>query len=143
MVRLIRSAAPAFLTLLLAAAPAAAADTFRIRLTPVPIEAAIRADVTGRGEATAVLDGTRLTITGSFEGLGGPATIARLDAGPVMAGRGPAVADLPVPAATAGEFRAEVELAAAQLEALASRRVYLQIASERAPDGNLWGWLLP
>ena len=60
-----------------------------------------------------------------------------------MGVRGPAFADVAVPAATSGEFTAEITLTAAQLEALRQKQVYLQIHSESAPDGNLWGWLLP
>jgi len=26
---------------------------------------------------------------------------------------------------------------------LASSRLYIQLHSEKAPDGNLWGWLFP
>jgi hypothetical protein len=28
------------------------------------------------------------------------------------------------------------------VEALKAGRFYIQLHSERAPDGNLWGWLL-
>ena len=57
--------------------------------------------------------------------------------------RGPAIADLTVPAAASGEFTAEVTLTPAQVEGLRQGHVYLQIHSETAPDGNLWGWLIP
>ena len=142
MVRMLAGATPAVLLALLAAAPGSAAERFDIRLTPVPIEAATRADVTGRGSASAVLDGRRLTIEGRFEGLGGPATVARLHLGPAMGVRGPAVFEAPVAPVTAGDFRIEVELEPAAVEGLLARRLYLQLHSERAPDGNLWGWIL-
>ena len=48
-----------------------------------------------------------------------------------------------VPSATNGQFNVEVTLTQAQVEALRQGHVYLQIHSETAPDGNLWGWLLP
>ena len=122
---------------------AGAQQSFKVRLRPVPIEASTAANTTGAGEATAALAGTKLTVRGNFAGLKGAATVARLHQGAVMGVRGPAIADLTVPAATNGTFIAEVTLTAAQVEGLRQGHVYLQIHSETAPDGNLWGWLLP
>ena len=122
---------------------AAGQQSFKIRLRPVPIEASTAASTTGAGEATASLAGSRLTLRGSFAGLKGPATAARLHQGAVMGVRGPAFAEVPVPAAASGTFNADVTLTAAQIEGLRQGQVYLQIHSEAAPDGNLWGWLLP
>lgn len=121
---------------------AGAQTNYKIRLRPVPIEASTAANTTGAGEATAALAGARLTLRGSFGGLKGPATVARLHQGPVMGVRGPAFADVSVPAATSGNFTAEVTLTPAQVEALKVGQIYLQIHSESAPDGNLWGWLV-
>jgi len=122
---------------------AAAQQSFKVRLRPVPIEASTAANTIGAGQATAQLAGTRLTVRGNFAGLKGAATVARLHQGAVMGVRGPAIADVSVPSATSGEFTAEVTLTAAQVEGLRQGHVYLQIHSETAPDGNLWGWLLP
>jgi hypothetical protein len=122
---------------------AVAQQSYKVRLRPVPIEASTAANTTGAGEATAQLAGTRLTVRGTFAGLKGAATVARLHQGPVMGVRGPAFADVPVPAATNGNFSAELTLTAEQVEALRQGHVYLQIHSETASDGNLWGWLLP
>jgi hypothetical protein len=131
------------LTAVALAFAAAAQQSFKVRLRPVPIEASTAANTTGAGEALAELAGTRLTLRGDFSGLKGAATVARLHQGPVMGVRGPAIADVAVPAATNGTFSAEVTLTAAQAEGLRQGQVYLQIHSETAPDGNLWGWLLP
>ena len=60
-----------------------------------------------------------------------------------MGVRGPAIADVTVPGAASGTFSADLQLTAAQVEALRQGQVYLQLHSESAPDGNLWGWLLP
>jgi hypothetical protein len=125
------------------AAGAAAADTFRIRLTPVPIEAATAAATTGHGSATAQLDGTKLTLKGNFAGLKGAATVARIHEGSVTGVRGPAIADFTVPAAQSGDFTATLTLTAAQADGVRRGHVYVQIASASAPEGNLWGWLLP
>jgi hypothetical protein len=122
---------------------AGAQQSFKIRLRPVPIEASTAANTIGAGEATAQLAGTKLTVRGSFAGLKGAATVAHLHQGAVMGVRGPAIADVTIPAVTNGTFTADVTLTAAQVEALRQGHVYLQIHSETAPDGNLWGWLLP
>jgi CHRD domain-containing protein len=122
---------------------AAAQQSFKVRLRPVPIEASTAANTIGAGEAFAELSGSRLTLRGSFAGLKGAATTAQLHQGPVMGVRGPAIADVTVPAATSGTFTAEIALTAAQVEGLKQGQIYLQIHSETAPDGNLWGWLIP
>jgi hypothetical protein len=122
---------------------AAGQQSFKVRLRPVPIEASTAAATTGAGEATAELDGRTLTLRGRFAGLQGAATAARLHQGPVMGVRGPAFADVAVPSATNGDFDAEITLTPAQVEALRQGQIYLQIHSASAPDGNLWGWVLP
>ena len=122
---------------------ASAQQSFKVRLRPVPIEASTAANTTGEGEATAQVSGTRVTLRGNFAGLKGPATVAHLHQGPVTGVRGPAIADVTVPSATNGQFNVEVTLTQAQIEGLRQGHVYLQIHSETAPDGNLWGWLLP
>jgi CHRD domain-containing protein len=125
------------------AVTASAQQSFKVRLRPVPIEASTAANTTGAGEATASLAGSKLTLRGNFAGLKGPATAAHLHQGPVMGVRGPSFADVTVPAATSGAFNAEIALTPAQVEGLRQGQIYLQIHSEAAPDGNLWGWLVP
>ena len=63
--------------------------TFKARLSPVPIDVSMQATVAGSGTVTAVLTGTKLAITGTFEGLKSPATIAQIHKGPVRGVRGP------------------------------------------------------
>jgi hypothetical protein len=121
---------------------AAAADAYKVRLTPVPIEASTSAATKGSGSAAASLDGATLTVSGAFSGLQGPATVARLHEGPVKGVRGPAVAEFTVPQAPSGSFTASFTLTPSQLESLRQGRLYLQIHSAAAPDGNLWGWVL-
>ena len=122
---------------------ASAQQSFKVRLRPVPIEASTAANTTGAGEATASLAGSKLTLRGNFAGLKGAATVAHLHQGPVKGVRGPSFADVTVPKATSGTFNAEIALTPAQVEGLKQGQIYLQIHSETAPDGNLWGWLLP
>ena len=82
-----------------------------------------------------------LAISGTFQGLASPATIAQLHRGPKGI-RGPAIFDLTVSKAASGNVSGTVELTPEQIEDLKNARLYVQIHSERAPDGNLWGWLL-
>ena len=114
---------------------------FKTRLAPVPIDLPMAATVTGSGSVTASLDGNKLTFTGTFDGLTGPATLAQVHKGPVAGVRGPVLFDLTVTHATNGTISGSVELTPAQLVDLDKRRLYVQIHSEKAPDGNLWGWL--
>jgi CHRD domain len=128
--------------LLALSAAVSAADNFRVRLRPVPIDPATAASTTGEGSATATLDGRKLTLTGTFTGLKGAATVANLHQGRATGVRGPSIAEVKVPSSPSGTFTAELTLSASQADALRQGRVYLQIHSAAAPDGNLWGWLL-
>jgi hypothetical protein len=120
-----------------------AAETFKARLSPVPIDVTMMSAIAGSGSITATLSGKQLTITGTFEGLRSPATTAQLHRGPKGI-RGPAILDLDlmIPKAVKGTLSGSVELTPDQITDLKNGRLYLQIQSERAPDGNLWGWLL-
>lgn len=115
---------------------------YKARLSPVPIDAAGLATVAGIGSALAELNGTKLSITGTFERLRSPATVARLHKGPKGIS-GPPIVDLTVSKATSGTFSGTIDLSAAQVRDLKEGRLYLQIHSEKAPEGNLRGWLLP
>ena len=119
--------------------------TYVARLSPVPIMADQQATVSGLGSATATLAGRRLTIDGKFSGLRSPATVARLHLAP-RASRGEAFADLKVSSGTSansGTITGAIDLTPQQLQALEKNSVYIQLHSEKAPDGNLWGWLQP
>jgi hypothetical protein len=58
--------------------------------------------------------------------------------------RGPAILDLDlmISKAVKGTLSGSVDLTPDQIADLRNGRLYVQIQSERAPDGNLWGWLL-
>ena len=130
---------------LLAAAAAVQAqdgDRFGGRLSIVPVDFATRPNVSGSGEAEAVLDGRILTVSGTFEGLSSPASAAHLHRAP-PARRGPAVFALEVTEAAAGRVGGEVELDDAQVDALRRGGYYVQIATRNNPDGEIRGWLLP
>jgi hypothetical protein len=120
-------------------------EKFTARLVWVPISGANRADVTGKGSATATLTGTTLAITGSFDGLAAPATVARLHEGVAKGARGRAVVDLTISKGVSGTLSGTVELTKEQLESLRQGKLYVQLHSEKGvePDGsNLWGWFL-
>lgn len=120
-----------------------AGKPFKVRLSPMPLDLAMAANMTGVGALTAVLAGSTLTLTGTFEGLSSPATVARLHKSPKPGMRGEPVLDLQVPKATAGTLSATLTLTPQQVQDLQNSRLYVQIHSEKAPEGNLWGWLLP
>jgi hypothetical protein len=134
-----------FLVLIIACAwplTAQAPETFKARLSPVPVDAKTRDSITGVGSATATLAGAKLTITGSFDGLRSPAQAAKIHQGPATGVRGPAILDLTVAHAAGGAVNASLDLTPQQIESLKKGRLYIQIDSEKAADGNLWGWLL-
>ena len=56
-------------------------ETYTARLGWVPTTPTDRPNVTGKGSATATLAGRKLTISGAFDGLAAPATVARLHRG--------------------------------------------------------------
>ncbi|MGA2213649.1 MAG: CHRD domain-containing protein [Bryobacteraceae bacterium] len=117
-------------------------ETFKARLSAVPADARTRADLAGSGSASAVLTGTKLVISGSFEGLRAAATTAGLHGGVAAGVAGPAVGDLTISKSTSGTISGSIELTPQQLTILRKGGLYVQIQSEKAPDGVLWGWLL-
>jgi hypothetical protein len=118
------------------------ARTYKTRLSPLPIDVTMQATIAGSGAVTATLAGNKLTIAGTFEGLRSAATIAKVRKSPVRGVRGPEVFDLAVTPATAGTISGTFDLNPQQLADLQGGRLYVQLHSEKAPDGNLWGWLL-
>lgn len=122
---------------------AQSATLFKARLSPVAMDGTMRATVAGSGSVSARLTDSRLVVTGSFEGLLSPATIAQVRRSPVTGVRGPAVFDLTVTKAASGTISGSFDVTPVQMEDLRKGRLYVQLHSEKAPDGNLWGWLLP
>ena len=119
---------------------------FKARLSPVPIDVSMQATIAGSGSVSAVLTGTKLAVTGTFDGLKSPATIAQVHKSPAKGVRGPVVFDLAVAKGsepTSGTLNTSIELTPLQVADLEKGRLYVQLHSEKAPDGNLWGWLLP
>jgi len=117
-------------------------EVFRTRLAPVAIDAAMKTNVAGSGSVTASLIDSKLSVNGTFEGLRGPATVAQIRQGVATGVRGAPILKLSVTHATSGAISGSFELTPAQVENVRKGRWYVQIDSEKAPEGNLWGWLL-
>jgi len=93
--------------------------------------------------ATAQLAGTKVTVTGTFEGLGTSATVAKLYESKMRGMRGNPVGDLTITKAATGTISGAVTLTAPQVDSLKAGKLYIQIDSDKGPEGHLWGWLLP
>jgi hypothetical protein len=120
----------------------AQAPQYRARLSIVPIDVTMQSTIAGSGSVTATLKGSTLTINGTFNGLKTAATAARVHRSPRTAMRGVPIGDLTATANTSGTISGSLELTKDQIDDLAAGRLYIQLHSEKAPDGNLWGWLL-
>ncbi|HEU0095729.1 MAG TPA: CHRD domain-containing protein [Rhizomicrobium sp.] len=126
---------------LLAATPVFAAG-FEAELDPVPFDATNRADVLGSiGNVSATLDGSTLTINGTFSAMTSAATGGSVRIGLAKGVPGDAIGTLTVSRASQGTVSGSVTLTAAQAAALQKQSLYIRIDSEKAPDGNLQGWL--
>src|SRR5262249_17344623 len=132
----------ALMMMMVVALSAQSPKTFRARLAPVAIDAGMKINIAGSGSLTASLVGSKLTVNGKFDGLRSPATVAHIHEGPVTGVRGLAILDLTVSKAASGAISGSFDLTPQQVESLRKGRWYVQIHSEKAPDGNLWGWLL-
>jgi len=128
---------------LLWAAPSLAAEQFETRLARSPMTDGGHSANPGEGRAKATLDGNKLTVSADFRGLSSNATAAQLYDGAGVAMWGPKAFDLTVTTAMSGTVSGTVTLTSKQAAAVRAGHFYLQINSQKAPDGNLTGWLLP
>jgi CHRD domain len=133
---------PVLLLSLALAAAQAGPGPMHARLAPVPIDVAMQETIAGLGAATATLAGTALTLEGTYRGLRSPATTVRVFDSPRPGMRGPLVGEFPSGGGTTGTFKGTVTLTREQAAAFAKGLLYVQVQSEKAPDGNLWGWLV-
>jgi len=114
---------------------------FEGELDPFAFTPATRANVVGVGTVSATLNGSTLSVTGTFSDLSSPATAAHLRMGLAMGVPGPVIAELSVAHEVKGAISAKIALSPAQIAALRANSVYVQLDSVKAPDGTLWGWL--
>jgi hypothetical protein len=105
---------------------ASAQARYETRLSSVADDLSTRDNVLGEGRARASLDGDQLTVSGEYKGLPSNATGAELRQGYAIG-------------APSDQVVGPLQVSGGQQGTL----MYVQIKSEKAPDGNLWGWLLP
>jgi hypothetical protein len=105
--------------------------------------------VAGIGSASATLSGRKLSVTGTFEKMATPATVAKVGLGLAPGARLDLILDLTIakspqatPPGTSGTITGSFELTPAQVDGLKKGKMYIQINSEGAPNGHLLGWLL-
>lgn len=113
----------------------------RARLAPVPLDVAMQETIAGLGQATATLSGATLALEGTYRGLVTPATTVKIFESARMGTRGSLVGEFASGGGTSGAFKGTIALTPAQAAAFGKGLLYVQIHSEKAPDGNLWGWL--
>ena len=127
--------------MLLVCVPARAAD-YEAQLDPAPFDASTRADILGSiGQVSAMLNGNTLTVNGTFKDMTSPATAASLRVGLMKGVLGEAIGTLTVTRTPQGTVSGSVHLTPAQIEALNRQAFYVRVDSEKAPEGNLQGWL--
>ena len=94
------------------------------------------------GTLYAVLDGKgKIGINGTFEGLASPAVAAYLHKG-VDGQRGPRVMEMVVSKRTSGVVKGDITLTPDDIADLQKGLYYVEIATEKAADGEVRGWLL-
>ncbi len=129
------------LALAISATPAIAAG-YDAELDPVPFDASNRAIVINSiGDASAALDGSTLTVKGNFSNFTSPATGGSLRIGLAKGVPGDTIGSLTADHATSGHFSGSIKLSSDQIAALKKQAIYVRIDSEKAPDGNVQGWL--
>lgn len=131
-------------------------DKYKVRLAPAPPLGLggrggppASSFVAGIGEATATLSGKKLSVTGKFDKMASPPTVAKVGLGLAPGARLDLILDLQLtksatstPPGTSGTIAGTFDLTPAQLDGLKKGKLYIQINSESAPNGHLLGWLL-
>ena len=95
-----------------------------------------------RSTATLTGDEIRTDKRNIRSGLKSNATAAHIHQGTAPGVRGGPLLNLTVTKAMSGEVSGTFDLTPEQLENLHKGRWYVQIHSEKAPMGNLWGWII-
>ncbi len=119
----------------------AKAEEFEARLTPLPVDTVTVKTTTGQGTVHATLEDNTLVVSGQFEGLNSPVTVAHIHRAPKGL-RGPSLFDLIVTKSELGIVEGVVKLTPAQAEDLRKEQYYIQLHSELNNEGHLRGWLL-
>jgi hypothetical protein len=98
----------------------------------VPVETSTAASIKGTGSVVGTLNGSTLTISGTFAGMKSPATIAQLHMG-ARGVRGPVEFDLLVDKQPSGTVSGTIKLTTVQIDTLKRGWYYIQIHAEQAP----------
>ena len=114
--------------------------TYKTRLSPVPLDAKMVGNVVRFGVSDSDAGQLKLSVTGTFEGLSSPATVAARSREPEGGRSRPgALLDLKVSPGTSGTISGVRPYGGPGQN---SRRADTAFKfTEKAPDGNLWGWL--
>ena len=114
---------------------------YEVKLAPLPRDGR-EPNLTGEGHVRADLyPGNQLSISGNFHGFTSDATEVSLLESHLPGMRGEPVALLNLIKAPNGTFWGTIPLTDAQAKALAEGRLYIQVDSQKAEDGTIWGWL--
>jgi hypothetical protein len=80
-------------------------------------------------------------VHGNFSSFTSLATGGSVRIGLAKGVPGDAIGSLTADHATSGHFSGSVKLSSDQIAALKKQAIYIRIDSEKAPDGNVQGWL--
>lgn len=120
-------------------------DPLTARLDSVAFTNETRRLVSGVGGVVATIsDGGVVTLVGNYGGLASPATSIVVLKGPRTGVPGQErLAAFPVAQpSTRGSFSERIRMSKSNLAALLAGQIYLQIVTETAPDGAIWGWII-
>jgi len=120
-----------------------ATKKYQAYLSPMPHHDVMHPLIKGKGNTVVTLTDDTVSLNGTFAGLASPATKAHLCVSMAAGIPGKPVIDLVVQPRVEGNVTGTVKLDKDQAMALQKGQLYIQIDSEKAPGGNLWGWLLP
>ena len=121
----------------------ATAKKYQTYLSPMPHNDAMHANFRGKGNVIVTVTGDTISLSGTFTGLASPATKAHICLSIAPGVPGKPVFEFAVPSGVEGNVTGSFKLDKEQAAALKKSQLYIQIDSEKAPNGNLWGWLLP
>lgn len=128
--------------LALAASQAQAQTVFGDKLGFIAVNNTNRENVSGTGWVRATLDGNTLVVEGEFENLSSPIVAAHIHLAP-RGQHGPVLFPLEYSGTTEGTLSGTFTLSEAHLEALRAINFYVNVHSEKSPDGEIRAWLVP
>jgi hypothetical protein len=116
-------------------------DEIEIRATLSGSQEVPAVNTAGRGTATVIIRGNRLTLTGSFSGLGEPARAAHIHGAGARGANAGVIIPIQFTAAPQGQISVEVELTPEQRAMILSGRTYVNIHTATHGGGEIRGQL--